>query len=107
MTRPAPNVPDQKRPTEHREPPPLVEPPAHRERMQPDGTPLVSPLGDLDLHLIGEGKHHRLWEALGAQLHGDGARFSVWAPNAREVRLIGDFNGWDRSTMPMSRRPES
>jgi 1,4-alpha-glucan branching enzyme len=99
MTRPAPNIPEQK--------PAAPVPPGHRERTQPDGTPLVSPLGDLDLHLIGEGRHHRLWEALGAQLHGDGARFSVWAPNAREVRLIGDFNGWDRSTMPMSRRPES
>ncbi|RNM11541.1 1,4-alpha-glucan branching protein GlgB [Nocardioides pocheonensis] len=68
---------------------------------------LASPLGDLDLHLIGEGRHFRLWEALGAQVEEGGVRFSVWAPNAREVRLIGDFNGWDRSTMPMSRRPES
>ncbi len=61
-------------------------------------------LGDLDLYLIGEGTHHRLWEALGAQvLRGGGVRFSVWAPNAREVRLIGDVNGWDRATMPMTR----
>ena len=35
--------------------------------------------------------------------HGDGTRFSVWAPNARDVRLIGDFNGWDRSGDPMTR----
>jgi len=107
MTRPAPHVPEQESPARRAEPPELPELPEHQERTQPDGTPLVSPLGELDLHLIGEGKHHRLWEALGAQVHGDGARFSVWAPNAREVRLIGDFNGWDRSTMPMSRRPES
>ncbi|RNL63209.1 1,4-alpha-glucan branching protein GlgB [Nocardioides marmoriginsengisoli] len=64
-------------------------------------------LGDLDLHLIGEGRHHRLWEALGAHPYGGGVRFAVWAPNAREVRLVGDFNGWDRATMPMSRRPGS
>jgi 1,4-alpha-glucan branching enzyme len=64
-------------------------------------------LGDLDLHLIGEGTHHRLWEALGAHPYDGGVRFTVWAPNAREVRLVGDFNGWDRATMPMSRRPES
>ncbi|HET6153506.1 MAG TPA: 1,4-alpha-glucan branching protein GlgB [Marmoricola sp.] len=64
-------------------------------------------LGDLDLYLIGEGRHHRLWEALGAHPYDGGTRFAVWAPNAREVRLVGDFNGWDRTTMPMSRRPES
>jgi 1,4-alpha-glucan branching enzyme len=87
MTRPAPDLDDQ------------------RQGSRPAS--LASPLGDLDLHLIGEGRHFRLWEALGAQVEGDGVRFSVWAPNAREVRLIGDFNGWDRSTMPMARRPES
>jgi 1,4-alpha-glucan branching enzyme len=64
-------------------------------------------LGDLDLYLIGEGRHHRLWEALGAHPYDGGTRFAVWAPNAREVRLVGDFNGWDRTTMPMTRRPES
>lgn len=64
-------------------------------------------LGDLDLYLIGEGRHHRLWEALGAHPYDGGTRFSVWAPNAREVRLVGDFNGWDRTTMPMTRRDGS
>jgi 1,4-alpha-glucan branching enzyme len=64
-------------------------------------------LGELDLHLIGEGRHHRLWDALGAHPYEGGTRFSVWAPNAREVRLVGDFNGWDRTTMPMARRAES
>ncbi|MCZ4499784.1 MAG: 1,4-alpha-glucan branching enzyme [Marmoricola sp.] len=72
-------------------------------------------LGELDLHLIGEGRHHRLWDALGAHPYGGprggpdggGVRFAVWAPNAREVRLVGDFNGWDRSTLPMARRPDS
>ncbi|MFV2100797.1 1,4-alpha-glucan branching protein GlgB [Micromonospora sp. LOL_024] len=51
-------------------------------------------LGDLDLHLIGEGRHERLWEALGARVLGDGVAFAVWAPNARGVRVVGDFTGW-------------
>ena len=64
----------------------------------------MNPLGELDLHLIGEGRHERLWEALGAVCDDEGTRFAVWAPNAREVRLAGDFNGWDRSADPMQRR---
>jgi 1,4-alpha-glucan branching enzyme len=52
--------------------------------------------GELDLHLIGEGRHERLWEVLGAQPAADGGvSFAVWAPNAREVRVVGDFTGWD------------
>ncbi|MFC7550594.1 1,4-alpha-glucan branching protein GlgB [Plantactinospora sp. GCM10030261] len=55
-------------------------------------------LGDLDLHLISEGRHERLWEVLGARVRtiGDtaGVSFAVWAPNAREVRVVGDFTGW-------------
>ncbi|MER7000291.1 1,4-alpha-glucan branching enzyme [Streptomyces sp. NPDC000410] len=56
-------------------------------------------LGDLDLHLVGEGRHEELWQALGARpmTHQGvtGTRFTVWAPNARGVRLVGDFNYWD------------
>ncbi|WP_405095289.1 1,4-alpha-glucan branching protein GlgB [Micromonospora sp. NBC_01412] len=51
-------------------------------------------LGELDLHLIGEGRHERLWEALGARVRAGGVAFAVWAPNARGVRVIGDFTGW-------------
>ncbi|WFF03992.1 1,4-alpha-glucan branching protein GlgB [Micromonospora sp. WMMD964] len=51
-------------------------------------------LGELDLHLIGEGRHERLWDALGARVFDEGVAFSVWAPNARGVRVIGDFTGW-------------
>ncbi|SBT37719.1 1,4-alpha-glucan branching protein GlgB [Micromonospora auratinigra] len=51
-------------------------------------------LGALDLHLIGEGRHERLWEALGARVFDEGVAFSVWAPNARGVRVVGDFTGW-------------
>ncbi|KRV49504.1 hypothetical protein AQ490_20765 [Wenjunlia vitaminophila] len=56
-------------------------------------------LGELDLHLISEGRHERLWEALGAHVttvdQVTGTRFTVWAPNARGVRLAGDFNHWN------------
>lgn len=62
-------------------------------------------LGDLDLHLIGEGRHEELWTALGAQPMEHqgvaGTRFTVWAPNARGVRVIGDFNYWDGAGFPM------
>jgi 1,4-alpha-glucan branching enzyme len=55
-------------------------------------------LTDYDLYLLGEGNHHHLYEKLGAHvIDHDGARgthFAVWAPNAREVCVIGDFNGW-------------
>ncbi len=62
-------------------------------------------LGELDLHLIGEGTHRRLWELLGARVIDHqgvrGTAFSVWAPNARGVALVGDSNGWDDRTQPM------
>ncbi|MCJ1680849.1 1,4-alpha-glucan branching enzyme [Streptomyces sp. APSN-46.1] len=62
-------------------------------------------LGDLDLHLIGEGRHEELWTALGAQPmehHGvAGTRFTVWAPNAQGVRVAGDFSYWDSVAHPM------
>ncbi|BFU44121.1 1,4-alpha-glucan branching protein GlgB [Krasilnikovia sp. MM14-A1004] len=51
-------------------------------------------LGELDLHLIGEGRHEKLWQVLGAQHRGTGVAFAVWAPSARGVRIVGDFTGW-------------
>ncbi|MDG4786365.1 1,4-alpha-glucan branching protein GlgB [Micromonospora sp. WMMD1102] len=52
-------------------------------------------VGELDRHLIAEGRHERLWTALGARpAPGGGVAFAVWAPNARGVRLVGDFTGW-------------
>ncbi|MFP4148496.1 MAG: 1,4-alpha-glucan branching protein GlgB [Nitriliruptoraceae bacterium] len=62
---------------------------------------MTSPITDDDLFLFNEGTHLRLWEKLGAHLATDedgvdGVHFAVWAPNAREVTVIGDFNGWDR-----------
>ncbi|MER5757588.1 1,4-alpha-glucan branching enzyme, partial [Streptomyces sp. NPDC002088] len=62
-------------------------------------------LGELDLHLIGEGRHEQLWTALGAEpmTHQGvtGTRFTVWAPNARGVRVTGGFNFWDGTGHPM------
>src|SRR5882724_1200268 len=66
----------------------------------------ISPtLGEMDLHLFGEGKHERIYEKLGAHVttH-DGKRgvaFAVWAPNAKSVSVVGDFNGWDSGKNPM------
>jgi 1,4-alpha-glucan branching enzyme len=52
-------------------------------------------LGELDLHLAGEGRHERLYEHLGAHVVDRGVRFAVWAPNARAVSAVGDWNRWD------------
>ena len=68
-----------------------------------------STLGELDLFLIGEGRHEKLWQALGAHVVRDeaeqaiGTAFSVWAPNAQAVSLVCDFNYWDRATHKMVR----
>jgi len=51
-------------------------------------------IGELDLHLIREGRHERLWKVLGAQLRDGGVSFAVWAPNAQGVRIVGEFTGW-------------
>ncbi len=62
-------------------------------------------LGELDLHLLGEGRHWDLARCLGAHLAEiddvSGVRFAVWAPNARRVSVVGDFNGWDGRRHPM------
>lgn len=66
-------------------------------------------IGELDLHLISEGRHERLWEALGARvisIEGElglstGAAFSLWAPNAKAVRVVGDFNHWSGASHAM------
>ena len=62
-------------------------------------------IGELDLHLAGEGRHERLHERLGAHvLEIDGVvgtAFAVWAPNAAAVSVVGDFNSWDGRLHPM------
>jgi 1,4-alpha-glucan branching enzyme len=54
-----------------------------------------------DLYLFREGTHSRLYERLGAHVGADGTHFAVWAPNAAQVAVIGDFNGWDAKAHPM------
>ncbi|MFF9758781.1 MULTISPECIES: 1,4-alpha-glucan branching enzyme [Streptomyces] len=92
---------------------PLGEVPAYRLLVTYEGTVhetedayrFLPTLGELDLHLIGEGRHEELWTVLGAHpmTHQGvtGTRFSVWAPNARGVRVAGTFNFWDGAGFPL------
>jgi 1,4-alpha-glucan branching enzyme len=62
-------------------------------------------LSDFDLYLFGEGKHTRIYDKLGAHPMtvggAAGVHFAVWAPNARRVSVVGDFNAWDGRRHPM------
>src|SRR5258706_1045998 len=68
-------------------------------------------LGELDVWLLAEGTHYRPYERLGAHLREldgvQGASFAVWAPNARRVSVVGDFNHRDARRHPMRMRKES
>ncbi|QDV63268.1 1,4-alpha-glucan branching protein GlgB [Crateriforma conspicua] len=68
-----------------------------REVNDPYAAPSI--LTDFDRYLLGEGRHYQLYERLGAQVRTidgqAGVNFAVWAPNARTVQIVGDFNGWD------------
>ena len=85
-------------------------------QLQDDPYRHLPTLGEFDLHLIGEGRHEQLWHALGARPMKSeptetapsetgpsetGTAFAVWAPNARGVRVVGDFNFWDGRAYPM------
>ena len=66
-------------------------------------------LGEIDLHLVAEGRHEELWAVLGSHVRSyetlsgpvTGTSFAVWAPNAQGVRVVGDFNYWDGVGHPM------
>lgn len=66
-------------------------------------------VGELDQHLIREGRHERLWDVLGAHVRRydtpqgtvEGVSFAVWAPNARSVKVTGDFDYWEARAYPM------
>jgi 1,4-alpha-glucan branching enzyme len=77
----------------------------------PPNRPEAPPLTELDLHLFNEGSHFRMWEEFGSQAGTVGGErgfwFSVWAPNARAVHVIGDFNQWDPGANPLEPREDS
>jgi 1,4-alpha-glucan branching enzyme len=80
----------------------------HAEQVTEDPYAFGVLLGDLDLHLIAEGRHSEISDCLGAHVvtHGgvQGVRFAVWAPNAQRVSVVGDFNSWDGRRHPMRLR---
>ncbi|EFH80361.1 1,4-alpha-glucan branching protein GlgB [Ktedonobacter racemifer] len=79
--------------------------PSQPIKPMPDAPSLFS---DFDLYLFGQGKDYRIYEKMGAHprtVNGvTGVNFALWAPNARAVSIIGDFNQWDRKATPMQLR---
>lgn len=71
----------------------------------------VTLLGEQDLHFFNEGTHFRLHEKLGAHLlEVDGMKgtyFAVWAPNAKQISVIGEFNNWDKTSHPLHPKGQS
>jgi 1,4-alpha-glucan branching enzyme len=80
----------------------------HRPTSDPGA---VARIADQDLWLFNEGSHSRLHDVLGAHLltadQGGGARFAVWAPNARSVSVVGDMNGWEAGADPLAPQGDS
>lgn len=89
----------------------VVSYPGSRTVLTADGYRFLPTVGELDLHLLGEGRHQQLWEVLGAHprhyttLDGavTGTSFAVWAPAARGVSVFGDFDSWHGASTPMRR----
>lgn len=77
----------------------------HREHIAHDPYCFPPQLPDFDMHLFGEGRHWHAYRLLGARVHETdgiaGILFSVWAPNAARVSVVGDFNRWDGRRHPM------
>ena len=74
-------------------------------RQRHDPYAFLPTLGEQDLHLFNEGNEHRIYDKLGAHLRTvngvPGVSFAVWAPSARRVSVVGNFNGWDGRYHPM------
>ncbi|MGH7163131.1 MAG: alpha-amylase family glycosyl hydrolase, partial [Planctomycetota bacterium] len=66
--------------------------------------PRVAGIPESDLYLFNHGRLKRAWNWLGAHEIAGGFRFAVWAPHARKVSVVGDFNGWDAKTHPLRKR---
>jgi 1,4-alpha-glucan branching enzyme len=64
-------------------------------------------LGEQDVYLFREGTHGALYRVLGCVLDKRGATFSVWAPNASRVAVIGSFNDWSPTAHPLTARSDS
>ena len=77
----------------------------HREHIAHDPYCFPPQLPDFDMHLFGEGRHWHAYRLLGARVHETdevaGVLFSVWAPNAARVSVVGEFNRWDGRSHPM------
>jgi len=65
-------------------------------------------MGEIDRHLFAEGNHHHIWKKMGAHLtsikDSNGVMFCIWAPNAKSISIIGNFNSWDGRHHPMQKR---
>ena len=83
----------------------LVKLAASEQSVTPSAT--TSGLSDWDLHLFNEGTHTKLWKKLGNHAVPGGVRFAVWAPNAAEVSVVGDFNEWKAGLNPLEARADS
>ena len=74
-------------------------------------TQITGFISDLDCYLFGAGTHYDIYQKLGAHPKTykgkEGIYFAVWAPHAREVHLVGDFNGWNPEANPMTKIPDS
>ena len=92
----------------------------HGELLLDDPYRFLPTLGEVDLHLVNEGRHENLWQVLGARVHHydvpgavegadpiTGTSFAVWAPSARALRVEGDFNAWDGREHPMRQLGQS
>ena len=80
----------------------------HRKHQTVSPYSFTPQVGDLDLHLFQEGRHHHAWRFLGARLTEidsiEGCQFAVWAPGVQRVSIVGDFNGWDGRRHAMRNR---